>query len=56
VDGGQLKSEIKIQYPEWEKPIMPEKSEWEIFFDQHAPQYMQNSFTANTACRGGIPN
>jgi len=28
---------------------MPEKSEWEIFFDHHAPQYMQNSFTANTA-------
>lgn len=28
---------------------MPSKSEWEGFFDQHAPFYMENVFTRNTA-------
>ncbi|GAB4475941.1 MAG: hypothetical protein Kow00124_17560 [Anaerolineae bacterium] len=27
---------------------MPDKHEWEQFFDSHAPQYMTNSFTRNT--------
>ncbi|MDP8254266.1 MAG: class I SAM-dependent methyltransferase [Candidatus Alcyoniella australis] len=27
---------------------MAKRSQWEEFFDNHAPQYMQNEFTANT--------
>jgi len=28
---------------------MPSNNEWEEFFDQHAPRYMENIFTKNTA-------
>ncbi|UCG60522.1 MAG: methyltransferase domain-containing protein [Candidatus Zixiibacteriota bacterium] len=28
---------------------MPDKNEWKKFFDEHAPKYMENVFTSNTA-------
>jgi cyclopropane fatty-acyl-phospholipid synthase-like methyltransferase len=28
--------------------VKPKQNEWEFFFDQHAPHYMDNTFTKNT--------